>query len=143
MCIRDSPETDRITEKDLSRAAEMINQSKKPFLFVGGGTVISGASEEVRALAHKIQAPVCDSLMGKGAFPGDDRLYTGMLGMHGTKMCLRDRPYPLKQPENHNAIAYLGKVAYTVSVGLVYFIMGIMRLEMDDEENGQISYFKN
>ncbi len=79
------PETDRITEKDLNRAAEMINQSKKPFLFVGGGTVISGASEEVRALAHKIQAPVCDSLMGKGAFPGDDRLYTGMLGMHGTK----------------------------------------------------------
>ena len=50
---------------------------------------------------------------------------------------------PPPSPQNHNAIAYLGKVAYTVSVGLVYFIMGIMRLEMDDEENGQISYFKN
>ncbi len=52
---------------------------------MGGGSIISGASEEVRALAHQIQAPVCDTLMGKGAFPGTDELYTGMLGMHGTK----------------------------------------------------------
>ena len=79
------PVTATITESDLEKAAEMINQAKKPFVFVGGGSVISGASEEVRALAHKIQAPVCDSLMGKGAFPGTDDLYTGMLGMHGTK----------------------------------------------------------
>jgi acetolactate synthase-1/2/3 large subunit len=79
------PSTDRITEEDIRRAAEMINQAEKPYLFVGGGSVISGASEEVRELAHRIQAPVCDSLMGKGAFPGTDPLYTGMLGMHGTK----------------------------------------------------------
>ena len=40
---------------------------------------------EVTKLAHRIQAPVCDSLMGKGVFSGEDELYTGMLGMHGTK----------------------------------------------------------
>ena len=52
---------------------------------MGGGSIISGAAEEVRELAHHIQAPVCDTLMGKGAFSGTDQLYTGMLGMHGTK----------------------------------------------------------
>ncbi len=79
------PETRKLTAQDLDRAVDMINQAKKPYLFVGGGTIISGASEEVRELAHRIQAPVCDSLMGKGAFPATDDLYTGMLGMHGTK----------------------------------------------------------
>ena len=79
------PVTEMITEEALAAAADMINQAKKPYLFVGGGAVISGAAEEVRELAHKIQSPVCDSLMGKGTFPGDDPLYTGMLGMHGTK----------------------------------------------------------
>ena len=54
-------------------------------IFVGGGCVISGADQEVRELAHRIQAPVCDTLMGKGTFPGEDPLYTGMVGMHGTK----------------------------------------------------------
>ena len=63
----------------------MIRNSQKPFIFVGGGAVLSDASEELRALAHKIQAPVADSLMGKGAFDGSDELYTGMVGMHGTK----------------------------------------------------------
>lgn len=79
------PVTETITEEALAAAADMINQAKKPYLFVGGGAVISGAAEEVRELAHKLQSPVCDSLMGKGTFPGDDPLYTGMLGMHGTK----------------------------------------------------------
>ena len=63
----------------------MINRSKRPYIFVGGGAIISGASAEVEEFAHKIHAPVTDSLMGKGAFPGTDPLYTGMLGMHGTK----------------------------------------------------------
>ncbi len=63
----------------------MIRYSKKPFIFVGGGAVAAEASEELRAFAHKIQAPVADSLMGKGAFDGTDELYTGMIGMHGTK----------------------------------------------------------
>ena len=74
-------QTDTIREEDIEAALEMIRNSQKPFIFVGGGAVLSGASEELRALAHKIQAPVADSLMGKGT----DELYTGMLGMHGTK----------------------------------------------------------
>lgn len=78
-------QTDTIREEDIEAALEMIRNSQKPFIFVGGGAVLSGASEELRALAHKIQAPVADSLMGKGAFDGTDELYTGMLGMHGTK----------------------------------------------------------
>ena len=49
------------------------------------GAILSDASEELRAFVDKVQCPVCDSLMGKGAFPGTDELYTGMLGMHGTK----------------------------------------------------------
>ena len=52
---------------------------------LGGGAVLANASDELRAFAHKIQAPVADSLMGKGAFDGADELYTGMVGMHGTK----------------------------------------------------------
>ena len=74
-----------ITEEALEEAAALIRQAKRPYIFVGGGAVISGASDEVRELAHKLQVPVCDSLMGKGVFPGDDPLYTGMLVMHGTK----------------------------------------------------------
>ncbi len=79
------PKTDMIRQEDLEQAAEMISKARKPFLFVGGGAAISGADAEVRELARKIQAPVCDSLMGKGTFPGTDETYTGMLGMHGTK----------------------------------------------------------
>ena len=78
-------QTDTIREEDIETALELIRNSQKPFIFVGGGAVLSGASEELMALAHKIQAPVADSLMGKGAFDGTDELYTGMLGMHGTK----------------------------------------------------------
>lgn len=77
--------TEEITEEALARAAEMINASERPYIFVGGGAVLSGASGELRELAHKIHAPVCDSLMGKGAFDGNDSLYSGMIGMHGTK----------------------------------------------------------
>ena len=78
-------QSDTITEKDMDRAVEMIRKAAKPFIFVGGGAVLSNASDELRAFAHKIQAPVADSLMGKGAFDGADELYTGMVGMHGTK----------------------------------------------------------
>ncbi len=74
-----------IREADIDRAVEMIQEAKRPFIFAGGGVTISGAQEELKQLAYTIQAPVCDSLMGKGAFPGTDELYTGMLGMHGTK----------------------------------------------------------
>ncbi len=73
------------TDKDIDKVIDMIGKSKKPFIYVGGGAVISCASKEVRDFAKKIDAPVCDSLMGKGAYSGDDDLYTGMIGMHGTK----------------------------------------------------------
>ena len=77
--------TDTICEKDADTAVSMIKAAKKPYIFVGGGAVISGASEELKEFAGKVNAPVCDTLMGKGAFDGTDDLYTGMLGMHGTK----------------------------------------------------------
>lgn len=74
-----------ITDEAVARAVKMIRKSKKPYLFVGGGAVISGASRELLEFVEKVQLPVTDSLMGKGAFDGNHRLYTGMLGMHGTK----------------------------------------------------------
>ncbi len=74
-----------VNEKDIETALKMIERSKKPYIFVGGGTVLSGASEELYTFVKKVDAPVTDSLMGKGAFPGTDPYYTGMLGMHGTK----------------------------------------------------------
>ena len=73
------------SETDIEKALELINASKKPYIYLGGGAIISGASEEVRIFAKKIDAPVCDTLMGKGAYDGHDELYTGMIGMHGTK----------------------------------------------------------
>ncbi len=77
--------TDTIKEADVETAVEMIKAAKKPFVFVGGGVIASDASDELRRFVKKIDAPVTDSLMGKGAFDGSDELYTGMLGMHGTK----------------------------------------------------------
>ena len=78
-------ETSEIHRENVEQAVNMICKAQKPFIFVGGGSVISGASEEIAELSHRIQAPVCDSLMGKGGFSGEDPYYTGMLGMHGTK----------------------------------------------------------
>ena len=78
-------QVDTITEEDLERALLMIRKSQKPFIMVGGGAILSDAAEEVRTFANKLQAPVADTLMGKGAFDGTHELYTGMIGMHGTK----------------------------------------------------------
>ena len=75
----------KIDEDEIETAVKMIQRAKKPYIFVGGGAVLSGASESLVEFAHKIDAPVADSLMGKGAFPGPDERYSGMLGMHGTK----------------------------------------------------------
>ena len=77
--------TSSITETDLKQAADLIKNAKKPYIFVGGGAVISEASAELKTFVDKVNAPVCDTLMGKGAYDGTDDLYTGMLGMHGTK----------------------------------------------------------
>ncbi len=79
------PKIDKMTEKDLEQAVTMICEAKKPYIFVGGGAIISEASKELAKFAEKVDAPVCDSLMGKGAFDGTNDRYSGMLGMHGTK----------------------------------------------------------
>ncbi len=72
-------------EAELKQVLEYIEQSEKPFIYLGGGAVISEASAEVAEFAELIDAPVCDTLMGKGAFDGTSPRYTGMIGMHGTK----------------------------------------------------------
>ena len=74
-----------VSEQEIDKAIEMIMVSEKPYIFVGGGAISSGANEEIEELVGRVNAPVCDSLMGKGAYPGTSDLYTGMLGMHGTK----------------------------------------------------------
>ena len=77
--------TETITDSDIDNAIELIKASKKPYIFVGGGVVLSGASKELKEFVDKVNAPVCDTLMGKGAYDGTSDNYTGMLGMHGTK----------------------------------------------------------
>jgi len=75
----------KITQEEIDEAVRMISSARKPFVLVGGGAVISNASEELKEFVDLVDAPVCDTLMGKGAFDGHDSRYTGMLGMHGTK----------------------------------------------------------
>lgn len=77
--------TDKIEEESIEEAIKLINKAKKPVIFVGGGAVIAGANQELFEFVQKVDAPVTDSLMGKGAYPGTDEKYIGMLGMHGTK----------------------------------------------------------
>lgn len=80
------PEANKnIDSNEIAEAIDMIKKAKKPFVFVGGGSIISGASAEIAEFVEKVDAPVCDTLMGKGAFDGTSERYTGMLGMHGTK----------------------------------------------------------
>lgn len=76
---------DTIDDKAVERAAQMINRAKHPFILAGGGVTIANAEKELRSLADKIDAAVCDTLMGKGAIEGTAERYTGMIGMHGTK----------------------------------------------------------
>ncbi len=76
-------------DKCLDAAVSMIEESSEPVILVGGGATISCADKCVRELAEKMDAPVCDSLMGKGVFPGTDPRYMGMIGMHGTKTANR------------------------------------------------------
>lgn len=85
--VKPEPKPKKITwtDAELDELAEYIKAAKKPFIYLGGGAVISGACEEVAEFAELIDAPVCDTLMGKGAFDGRSPRYTGMIGMHGTK----------------------------------------------------------
>ena len=75
----------KYTDEDIQKAVGLMKAAKKPFIYVGGGAVLSGAYKEVRTLAELMDAPVCDTLMGKGVMDGHDERYTGMIGMHGTK----------------------------------------------------------
>ena len=74
-----------IKEVDIQNAISMIREAKRPYILVGGGAVISDAADELKEFTEKVDAPVCDTLMGKGAFNCTDERYSGMLGMHGTK----------------------------------------------------------
>ncbi len=77
--------TDSIRDDDIEKALELIRHSVRPVILAGGGVIRSGGYRELRAFAKRVDAPVGDTLMGKGAFDGRDDLYTGMVGMHGTK----------------------------------------------------------
>ena len=74
-----------VNEKDIDELIDLINNSNKPYILVGGGVISSGAAEEVTVLAHKINSPLASTIMARGAFSSYDELYTGMVGMHGTK----------------------------------------------------------
>ncbi len=78
--------TSTIKAEDLEQAVKLIDKSERPFIIAGGGVIAADASPELKKLADKIDAPVCDTLMGKGAFDGTNERYTGMIGMHGTKV---------------------------------------------------------
>ena len=83
-----SADTDKkieVNEKDVDELIDLINKSDKPYILVGGGVISSGAAEEVTVLAHKINSPLASTIMARGAFSSYDELYTGMVGMHGTK----------------------------------------------------------
>ena len=78
-------ETEKIDEGAMEEALKLIRNARKPMIFVGGGAVIADADKELYDFVKRVDAPVTDTLMGKGAFRGDDDYYVGMLGMHGTK----------------------------------------------------------
>ncbi len=74
-----------VSESEIDEAADAINNAKRPIILAGGGVSIAGASSEVAAMAEKSGIPVTTTLMGLGAFPGNHELFTGLVGMHGTK----------------------------------------------------------
>lgn len=74
-----------VEEEELLNVVSLIRASNKPYVLVGGGAILSGASEELKTFVSKVDCPVADTLMGKGAFDGSNEKYTGMVGMHGTK----------------------------------------------------------
>lgn len=79
------PVKKKYEEEDIEKAVALMKEAKKPYIYVGGGAVISGAYQEVRKLSGLLNAPVCDTLMAKGVMDGHSDYYTGMIGMHGTK----------------------------------------------------------
>lgn len=74
-----------ISEESLSKAVELILESKKPVIFAGGGVIWGEACGELLEFAEKTNIPVATSLMGLGCFPGDHPLSLGLIGMHGSR----------------------------------------------------------
>ena len=68
----------------IKRAVELLLTAKKPMIYTGGGVVLSNASDALRTFVRKLGYPITSTLMGLGAYPWDDELFLGMLGMHGT-----------------------------------------------------------
>lgn len=68
----------------IKKAAKLIEESKRPVVYTGGGVIISGAADELLEFVEKIKAPCTNTLMGLGGVPGTHLLFMGMLGMHGT-----------------------------------------------------------
>lgn len=77
--------TKHITKEALESVAKLINEAENPFIYAGGGIVVSGAYEELKEIVNKINSPIATSLMAMSSFPYDHPLYTGMIGMHGSK----------------------------------------------------------
>lgn len=77
--------TKHITKEALESVARLINEAENPFIYAGGGIVASGAYEELKEIVNKINSPIATSLMAMSSFPYDHPLYTGMIGMHGSK----------------------------------------------------------
>ncbi len=80
------PRVDRLEEKDIDRAIEMLKAAKRPMFYIGGGVIRSDASEELNKFLEKVDAPCCSTLMGLGSVSADNPRFTGMVGMHGTKL---------------------------------------------------------
>lgn len=80
------PRVDRLEEKDIDRAVEMLKAAKRPMFYIGGGVIRSDASEELNKFLEKVDAPCCSTLMGLGSVSADNPRFTGMVGMHGTKL---------------------------------------------------------
>lgn len=114
----------------LADAAEAINGCLRPFIMVGGGAIASGASEEILALAERLNAPVASTLMGLGAFPASHPLFMGMMGMHGTaaaaRMCL----------ESDLILAIGTRFSDRVALNRDKFAKGkqVVQIEIDDAE---------
>lgn len=83
--IKENERVSLSSPEDFAKVEGYIREAKKPFIYLGGGVILSEAYDEVARFAELIDSPVCDTLMGKGGFDGYSDRYTGMIGMHGTK----------------------------------------------------------
>ena len=133
-----TPKTDTIKDEDIATAVQMIKEAKRPFIFTGGGTIISEASREVTELAHRIDAPVCDSLMGKGGFSGEDPLYTGMRHPEWTAHIseLKEK-YPLRYDHSQLTGPYIIEKLYELTKG-----DAIITTEVGQNQMWAAQYFK-